>query len=95
MSEHSDSVVRMTRRAALIGVEHAARLLDADQAVAIDVEDSLAYRQGHIPKARFAIRSRLPAELACRAVKQRIDRKDPAAHLIRRRHLDQGLPNDG
>jgi rhodanese-related sulfurtransferase len=46
-----------------IGVAEAAALIDTGDAVVIDVETSLAYRQGHIPAARFAIRARLPAGL--------------------------------
>ena len=41
----------------------AATLLKSGRAAAIDVDTSLAYRDGHIPGAYFAIRSRLPAGL--------------------------------
>jgi len=57
------AVAGLTGRAAPVGVEQASRLLDADAAIVIDVEDSLTYRQGHIPGAHFAIRARLPAGL--------------------------------
>jgi len=47
-----------------ITVETLARMLDAGAAVVVDLDDSLAYRAGHIPGAWFAVRSRLDAALA-------------------------------
>ncbi|MDO9414382.1 MAG: rhodanese-like domain-containing protein [Pseudolabrys sp.] len=43
--------------------EAASALLKSGEAAIIDVDNSLAYREAHIPGARFAIRARLPAGL--------------------------------
>jgi rhodanese-related sulfurtransferase len=53
----------LTGRAARVTVAQAAAAIAENDAVVIDVDSSLAYRNGHIPGARFAIRTRLPAGL--------------------------------
>ncbi len=40
-----------------------AALLDANEAVVVDLADSRSYGRGHIPGAWFAVRARLPANL--------------------------------
>lgn len=47
----------------LTTVEGLARLIAADAVVVLDVDTSLAYGRGHVPGARFAVRSRLPEGL--------------------------------
>jgi rhodanese-related sulfurtransferase len=47
-----------------VSVEELAALLDAGEAVVADLANSLAYYKGHIPGAWFAIRSRMPDNLA-------------------------------
>jgi 3-mercaptopyruvate sulfurtransferase SseA len=39
------------------------RLLDREEAVVVDLAPSIAYEQGHIPGAWFAVRARLPGSL--------------------------------
>jgi rhodanese-related sulfurtransferase len=39
------------------------RLLDAEEAVVVDLAPSIAYEGGHIPEAWFAVRARLPGSL--------------------------------
>jgi rhodanese-related sulfurtransferase/predicted metal-dependent enzyme (double-stranded beta helix superfamily) len=49
--------------ASSIGVDELAALLEQGRALVVDVEGSIAYREGHIPGAWFALRSRLAQAL--------------------------------
>jgi rhodanese-related sulfurtransferase len=51
-------------RAAMISVADLKRLLDEGAASVVDLAPSLAYEAGHIPGAWFAVRARLPGNLA-------------------------------
>lgn len=56
-------VAGLTGRIPKVAVTQARDMIASGEAVVIDVDTSLAYKSGHIPGARFAIRSRLPADL--------------------------------
>jgi len=47
-----------------VSVAALAALLEAGDAVVVDIDTSLRYRDGHVPGAWFAIRSRFPTSLA-------------------------------
>jgi rhodanese-related sulfurtransferase/predicted metal-dependent enzyme (double-stranded beta helix superfamily) len=57
------TVLRADAAPASIGVDELAALLAGGAAVVVDIEGSIAYRDGHIPGAWFAIRSRLAQSL--------------------------------
>lgn len=53
----------LTSGVAKLSAAQASASLARNEATVLDLDSSLAYRAGHIPKARFAIRSRLPIGL--------------------------------